>query len=87
MAACALRPESGTHVIDCCAAPGNKTTHLAGADCHEASPSSSSSEVAACPNSRKLCLHLQGLCWKQTLASRGLAGLRLSCRVHCQPQR
>ena len=27
----ALAPEPGWHVVDCCAAPGNKTTHVAGA--------------------------------------------------------
>lgn len=31
MPAHALRPEPGWHVVDCCAAPGNKTTHVAGA--------------------------------------------------------
>jgi hypothetical protein len=30
MPAHALRPEPGWQVIDACAAPGNKTTHLAG---------------------------------------------------------
>jgi len=28
-AAAVLNPPSGSEVIDCCAAPGNKTTHLA----------------------------------------------------------
>lgn len=31
MPAHALRPEPGWTVLDACAAPGNKTTHLAGA--------------------------------------------------------
>ena len=31
MPAHALRPEPGWHIVDCCAAPGNKTTHVAGA--------------------------------------------------------
>ena len=30
MPAHALAPEPGWHVVDCCAAPGNKTTHVAG---------------------------------------------------------
>ena len=30
MAGHALAPQPGEHVVDCCAAPGNKTTHLAG---------------------------------------------------------
>ena len=30
MPAHALAPESGSIVLDACAAPGNKTTHLAG---------------------------------------------------------
>ena len=29
MPACALNPCKGWKVLDCCAAPGNKTTHLA----------------------------------------------------------
>ena len=29
MPAHALQPRAGWHVVDCCAAPGNKTTHLA----------------------------------------------------------
>jgi 25S rRNA (cytosine2278-C5)-methyltransferase len=29
MPASALRPKAGWRVLDCCAAPGNKTTHLA----------------------------------------------------------
>ena len=29
MAAHALAPSPGGHAVDCCAAPGNKTTHLA----------------------------------------------------------
>ena len=41
MPAHALRPEPGWTVLDACAAPGNKTTHLAGAGaspqtCHAA---------------------------------------------------
>ena len=32
MPAHALAPESGGVVLDACAAPGNKTTHLAGQD-------------------------------------------------------
>lgn len=35
MPAHALRPLPGWHVVDCCAAPGNKTTHVAGASCKD----------------------------------------------------
>lgn len=36
MPAHALAPEPGWDVLDACAAPGNKTTHLAGAGLHDA---------------------------------------------------
>lgn len=31
MAAHAVDPQEGEHIVDCCAAPGNKTSHLSGA--------------------------------------------------------
>lgn len=52
MAAHALNPQRGEHIVDCCAAPGNKTSHLAAL-------LRGSGQVDAFEKNEKRCGHLE----------------------------